>query len=279
MTVVPKSLPQDLLTFLQSGRQLEYDVGSSSIGRIALKRGSDLSLSTITINPEGTANINDPYRVIDGVYEVDVYDLVAESDAYGVEGLLCWIVALEQFGCVDSEHGTVLAFPDATWRDIVANPVSYLDAQWCESAIAVSVLPWLHFLFKVQETETRINPYGVVCPLHQIPVIVQEGCKSALLDVLQRRETQDWINNSLKSFPCSGVPVSEDELLACSSCRIAEEEWVARIGRSIPILDARPNSQGWIQCPGCEVRFSISDPQRFANNTHLTCGQKINLAT
>src|SRR5262245_44562610 len=103
-------LPCDMLAFLRDGRRLEYDVGASEIGRITLKRDSDLRLSTITTFPGCQSIIFDPYEDLEGLYQIDVYNLVAQSELYDPEGLLCWIVALKQFGCVDPEHGDVITF-------------------------------------------------------------------------------------------------------------------------------------------------------------------------
>jgi hypothetical protein len=38
---------------------------------------------------------------------------------------------------------------------------------------------------------------------------------------------------------------------------------------------AVPNAHGWIQSPGCGIRFSIEDSNAFKEGLHQTCGQKI----
>ena len=154
-------LPNDLLAFLRVSRQLNYDSQKSEIGRITLKSDVDLSTSTITTFPNCQSIIEDPYSDLDGLYQIDVYDLVAESEHYDTEGLLCWIVAVKRFGCVDPEHGDVLTFPDVTWTMLAKDPLPYLDAQWGDDdGVAQRVLPWLHFPFKIRKTETVLKPYG-----------------------------------------------------------------------------------------------------------------------
>jgi hypothetical protein len=277
------ALPNDLLSFLRLGRQLEYDEPNSEIGRLMLKSEMDLSLSTITTFPNYQSIINDPYSDLDGLYQIEVYDLVAESERYDKEGLLCWIVAVKRFGSVDPEHGDVLTFPDATWTDLAKAPLPYLDAQW-NDGIGERVLPWLYFQFKLRKTETVLRPYGAHCPVHGISLAVQRVPRLPLLDslrrsVLRRREKDDWLQNHLTTFPCSGLPVNEDELLCCPECRAAESQWANQVEHAIIPLEARPNAHGWIQCPGCGIRFSTTDAGEFNDGVHLSCGQKISLVT
>ncbi len=211
------------------------------------------------------------------------YDLVAESEHYDTEGLLCWIVAVKRFGCVDPEHGDVLTFPDVTWTMLAKDPLPYLDAQWGDDdGVAQRVLPWLHFPFKIRKTETVLKPYGSRCEVHGTSLTVQRVPKLPLCDVLRqsvlrRREMDDWLQSYLTTFPCSGLPVNDDELLCCSDCRAAQHEWMNQIGRAIIPLAARPNAHGWVECPGCGTRFSIADADEFNNGAHLSCGQKIHL--
>lgn len=272
-------LPNDLIAFLAAGRQFDYDTENSEVGRIALKRDTDLALTTITTFPGCQSVINDPYRDLDGLYHIDVYDLVAESERYETEGLLCWIVALRQFGCIDPEHGDVIVFHGATWTDIAANPRPYLDAQWGDEECAVRVLPWVHFPMKLGKSEALISPYGSRCPIHNAPVTVQRVQKPPLFDVLRRRKLDDWLQSYLTVFPCSGVPITEHELLRCSHCRAAEDAWIRNVDESIVPTNTTPNAHGWVRCPGCGIRFLIADSKVFRNGIHLNCGQKITVVS
>jgi hypothetical protein len=269
-------LPDDLLSFLRAGRNLSYDIENSEIGRIRLARETDLTLSTITTFPNCQSIMDDPYEDIDGMYQIDVYDLVAKSDTYRPEGLLCWIVALKCFGCVDPEHGDVLTFPDVTWTDITEEPRTYLDAQW-DDEIGMRALPWLHFPFKLNDGEAVIPPYGSRCPVHDAPVTAHRLQKPDLFYVLRRRAMDDWLRNCLTVFPCPGVPINDDDLLCCIACREAENQWIAHIEDAIAPLDAKLYSQTWVKCPGCGIRFSTADRNQFGGGVHLSCGQKINV--
>jgi hypothetical protein len=273
------ALPDDLLAFLRDGRRLDYDVDSSEIGRITLKRDTDLSVATITTYPGCQSIIDDPYEDMEGLYQIDVCDLVAESEAYETEGLLCWIVSLKRFGSVDPEHGDVVTFPGVTWTELAANPLPYLDAQWDHDGVGVRVLPWLHFPFKFSEVDVVFEPYGPRCPVHGAAVAVQRTSKPVLFDVIRRREPEDWLQNYLTIFPYSGLPVSEDELLCCPDCRAAEDVWVRQVEESISPADVVPNAHGWVQCPCCGIRFLPSDSNVFKNSIHLVCGQKINIVS
>lgn len=268
-------LPNDLLAFLRAGSQLRYDVKGSEIGGITLKRDVDLALTTIATFPGCQSIVDDPYETLEGLYQIDVVDLVAEAE-YCIEGLLCWIVALQRFGSIDPEHGDVITFPGAAWTDLVASPLRYLDAQWNHD-LGERVLPWLHFPFKLSEVEVLLAPYGTQCPVHGIRLAAGETQKPHLLDIMRRRELEDWLQQCQSAFPCGGVPLSEEALLSCPACRAAEDAWVQRIADAIAPIDAQPNAAGAVQCPACGWRFRPTDANVFLEGIHLLCGQKINV--
>lgn len=271
-------LPDDLIAFLGAGRQFDYDADNSVIGRITLKRAADLSLTTIMVYPGCQSIIDDPYSDIEGLYQCDIYDLVAESEDYAPEGLICWIPALKRFGCIDPEHGDVITFPNVTWTDIAANPLPYLDSQWGDDYhVAVRVLPWIYFPFKPSATDVVIAPYGARCPVHNTPVTAQRCSKPHLFSVYQQRNKDEWLQKRRTTFPCSGVPVTDDDLLCCPDCRAAEDAWIKFTVDSISPADATPNAHGWVQCPGCGTRFMITDSGVFSEGIHLNCGQRINV--
>ena len=41
-----------------------------------------------------------------------------------------------------------------------------------------------------------------------------------------------------------------------------------------PPMDVQASS-GWIVCPCCEMRFTVSDPRRWDGEQHTTCGQRL----
>jgi hypothetical protein len=222
-------LPEDLLSFLGTRRTLDFDTERSEVGPVKLVRKEDLKESTITTHPGCQSIIEDPYDLIDGLYQIEVYDLIAGSDRFGTEGLLCWIVALKCYASVDGEHGDILTFPEVTWTEIVKDPQMYLDAQWDTDGVGTRALPWLHFPLKVKNSDIVLAPYGTHCPVHAERVTVKRLRRPALSIlqwILTRRE---WLPNYLARFPCSGLPISKDELLCCSACYEAEKQWMANL--------------------------------------------------
>lgn len=206
-----------------------------------------------------------------------VYSLVAASQRYDPDGLLCWMPKLNAYASVDPEHGDIITFPNVTWRMISANPVDYLDVQWRASDAGERVLPWLHFAFHLDDNDVVIEPYPEHCPVHDGPIARQTRTRHRLFRVLRRAEFDDWLETSRKDFPHSGVPISESELLCCQGCFEAESRWVSECEASIPPLDAWKNSRGFVKCPRCGTRFMPRDSAVFADAIHLICGQKINV--
>ncbi len=274
-----QNLPSDLVDFLQSGDELRYDPTGTSIGQVTLKSLESLGTSIIATDPDCQDIIDDPYDLLDGRYQIEVVNLIAASESYDTNGLLCWITGIQKFGTVDPEHGTIVAFPGASWSSIVADPVRYLDQQWVrDEEISELILPWIHFPFRLSDSSLVLHPYGSHCSKHGCPLLRGVKRQHELFDVFRRRAADDWLTNSLAHFPCAGVPVDEDNLLHCPECSRAEEDWFRRLEESIPVLTATPRkSDGWIQCPLCGIRFSTRASESFAYNVHLRCGQRIRL--
>ena len=271
-------LPSDLLTFLREGRQLEFDIQKSEIGPIQLVNAEDLQPTTIEVFPGCQSIVDDPYEELDGLYFVDVYDLIAEAEHYDPEGLFCYITALNCYGCVDSEHGDVITFPGLNWTQLAASPLPYLDAQWDDTSVGSRELPWLYFPFVLAETGKVIEPYGPVCPQHQVPLGRRTLDAMPSLALIRRIAEDDWIEQQSSTFPCPGVPVEGDVFLYCGRCRAAEDEWARQIDKTVvESLDVTPYKDGWVQCPNCSLKFSFRDASVFAHNYHLTCGQKLNI--
>jgi hypothetical protein len=273
------NLPQDLVDFLQSGEGLRYDPTGTEIGYVALKSFASLGTSTIAMYPGCQNIIDDPYYLLDGRYQIEVVNLIAESESYDADGLLCWITRIQEFGSVDPDHGTIVAFPGVTWSTIVADPVRFLDQQWDRNEeISDLVQPWMHFPFRLSKSSLTLNPYGSHCSKHGCPLLTGGTRRNELFDIFRRRAVDDWLANYIAHFPCAGVPVDENDLLHCPECSSAEEKWFRRLEESIPVLTATPRkSDGWIQCPGCGIRFSTLAPESFSHNVHLRCGQRIRL--
>jgi len=269
--------PDDLLQFLNKGKQLKFNHKKSEVGPIRLKSGSELAPEVITFFA-GSQDlmIDDPYEIFEGEYHANVYDLVAESEYYDPEGLLCWLSKLQCFGIIDAEHGTVISFPGATWRDIVKKPAAYLDANWNRKANNVElVLPWLHFRYTFDDNQRSFDPYPATCPVHNVPVAIDNTERPLLFKVYQVREIESWLERQATEFPCAGVPANSHQMLCCTQCRAAEDRWYEDIGNKIEPLEAKANKAGYVLCPHCGVRFPVHSPECFRAGMHVTCGQII----
>lgn len=273
-------LPNAALLFLREGRQFNYDAKNSSIGHIVLKEASELTTSILGIRCYGSTVSGDPYFELDGTYQVEVIDFVKSSEDYNPVGLFCWITTLKRYGCVDTDHGTILSFPGANWGDIVARPADYLDSQWSiripdEKVLSEPVLPWLFCDFKLSDRQLVLKPYPTECSLHRRVISRKPTNRAGLFQAIRRRELSDWLTHYISDFPYSGVALNKLELLCCDECRSAEERWCRQVFEAIEPLEAKSYSDGWVQCPGCGIRFSTKSEHSFANGIHLTCGQKI----
>lgn len=143
-------LPEDCLAFLRAGRQLEFDPRKTEIGPVRLKPLAHLRFDMLTVTTKGTPlERKDPHRLEKGYYSLKVVDLIDECDAYRPEGLLAWFCDYGVFGSWDDDHHTALVFPNASWTQIAADPVKYLDAQWNPGRKNAKYLePWKHCTFK-----------------------------------------------------------------------------------------------------------------------------------
>jgi len=41
---------------------------------------------------------------------------------------------------------------------------------------------------------------------------------------------------------------------------------------------AEPDTEGWLKCPNCGIRFKLTDKSRWKKRRHTTCGQRITFA-
>ena len=145
------NLPDDLSQFLQSGRQLDFGGLRCETGQIRLNTIPDLQVSTFHLQTYATPlQKEDPHKDDGEFYLIPAVSLVAECENYEPEFLLLWLPDEGLFGAGDEEHGHLLVFPGATWTDIVANPVLYLEAQWnLENGTGVYLRPWPKYPYKL----------------------------------------------------------------------------------------------------------------------------------
>ncbi len=144
-------LPEDLVAFLSSGQQLEYDPATCEAGRVRLYPLSELRLWTFGAHCGGTPFEKDDPQPGRGVYRVPGVDLVADCTGdYEPEGLLVWFPGERSFGVWDSSHDYVLVFgPGVVWSDVARSPARHINAQWAfenlDQAPATFLMPWKNY--------------------------------------------------------------------------------------------------------------------------------------
>lgn len=141
------NLPSETATFLRAGEQLEYDRRRCEPGVVTLKSLDQLTKGEVWVH---TDLEGDPHFGEDGYYAVPALSLTGECEAYDPEFILLWLPVKKSFGTWDCDHWVLSKFPNATWRDIVADPARYLNTQWdASSGIAEVVKPWLQHEFRL----------------------------------------------------------------------------------------------------------------------------------
>jgi hypothetical protein len=134
-------LPEELLEFLRSGSQLDYDPENCECGQVTLFAHDELSPSVVFIDSNDAPFADqDPHAEEEGCYVVPAINLFEECDGYDSDGILIWLPDQKVFGTWDSEYWDVLIFPSATWNEISASPVKYLNAQWEPEAVRCEYL-------------------------------------------------------------------------------------------------------------------------------------------
>lgn len=273
-----KNLPVDLQEFLARGEQLQFDAKRSYVGKIQLKSLADVSETVLNVFP-GAQSLNapDPYESLPGTYEIVVCDLVADSEDYRPEGILCWLPRLSCYGTIDAEHGDIITFPKVSWSHIVKRPLRYLDAQWNQADSFPHIYPWLHFPFALDDSAARFDPYPPKCPRHNGLLVTHTVFPPRLLDITRAIHWEDWLEQSKANFPCRGVPISHSKFRGCKTCIEAEANWLDTKIAETPTVDATTNDAGYIKCPRCGRSFSVRDDNMFYCQFHMKCGQRINV--
>lgn len=135
-------LPPDLWEFLSSGEQLQYDPAKAEAGKVRLHATKDLRIGRVYAAPLSEL---DPNRGNSGVYRIPVISLVASCGTYDPAYLISWLPFEHAYAVFDGDHALVTVFPDATWTDIAAAPLDYLNALWDREPVVPVVreeYPW-----------------------------------------------------------------------------------------------------------------------------------------
>ncbi len=137
------SVPNDVITYLQSHRSFSADLSGSECGAVVLSTVNSLKAREFWVNGEGRDWPDDPHQGEDGYYIVAGVDLVEQIDGFDPAGILVWIPAMSLFGTWDCDHWDLILFEHTSWQAIVDNPVHYLDAQWNPDQPFNYAKPWL----------------------------------------------------------------------------------------------------------------------------------------
>jgi hypothetical protein len=126
-------LPSDLVSFLASGKQLEYDPTSCEAGAITLLPLSALKLERFPVETGSLVVFEeDPHYPDCKSYLVLGVNLVASCTGdYEPEGLLIWLPLEKRYGVWDSSHCGIQVFgPEVNWGQITASPIQHINAGW-----------------------------------------------------------------------------------------------------------------------------------------------------
>ncbi|MBA4148070.1 MAG: hypothetical protein H0X66_08120 [Verrucomicrobia bacterium] len=143
-------LPDDLVTFLSKGLQLDYDGSKCEPGHIKLLAMGAHTVGEVWIEPDNDSlGDQNPHAGEDGYYAIPAVNLVAESEAYDPEFILLWLPEACLYGTWDSDHWDLRVFPGITWMQIAASPLKYVNAQWDPDSVDSKVfVPWPQYPFK-----------------------------------------------------------------------------------------------------------------------------------
>lgn len=126
-------IPDDLRAYLKAKQQLGCDWKQAQTGEIRLFSLDRLRIGRMYAAPRG---MSDPNRRRRGVYRIPAISLTARCKEYAPEHLLSYLPFENLYATFDCDHAVVTVFTGATWTDIAANPLPYLNANW-ESRPAV----------------------------------------------------------------------------------------------------------------------------------------------
>lgn len=141
------NLPDEAVEFLRAGRQLEYDYSLIEAGEVKLKRLDELKQEEVWV---GTYLPGDPHAGEDGYYSITAVSLTGECKSYDPEFILLWLPHEKLFGTWDCDHWVLTVFRGASWKDIVASPAAYINAQWdTGDRLGTEFVPWAKYHFKV----------------------------------------------------------------------------------------------------------------------------------
>ncbi len=121
------SIPEDLTFFLRKRKQLVYNPKKAIAGSIKLMPLHRLRIGRVYAAPKSTA---DPNRRRSGVYRIPAISITSKAEQSDPEHLLTYLPFEGLYATFDGDHAVVTVFSEATWSDIAADPLPYLNANW-----------------------------------------------------------------------------------------------------------------------------------------------------
>jgi hypothetical protein len=152
------NLPEDLIAFLRSCKQLEYDPTKCEAGAVTLLPLGQLKVELFPMDCQGSnLEEEDPHRGELGCYLVDGVNLVAGcTGGYNPVGLLLWLTREGRYGTwSDGDYPCIGVFgPLINWSRIAEAPAQHINAQWAfveDSAPASSLVPWPRYPYSAEQ--------------------------------------------------------------------------------------------------------------------------------
>jgi len=115
------NLPEDLITFLRSKLELNYDHTSVEPGFVGMIDFEKMKLGHVWI--EGNLSGK-------SYYEIPAINLTDSCKYYDPEYILCYLPNEEMYGTWDTDHWILYVFPNRSWTDILKSPADFINQQW-----------------------------------------------------------------------------------------------------------------------------------------------------
>ncbi|MEM7475690.1 MAG: hypothetical protein AAF483_11925 [Planctomycetota bacterium] len=158
------NLPQDLVSFYESGRPRQFSDEDCEAGATELFDFSELEIQRFPMETGSLDNCDDdPNRAKANSYLVPAVDLICScTGGYDPTGLLLWLPEEGRFGTWDSSHCIISVFSDCvTWDLIEQSPAEYINAQWtgmyADSPPSEPLLPWLKYEYADQQIHGPVD--------------------------------------------------------------------------------------------------------------------------
>ncbi len=114
-------LPTDLIDFLRSKKDLEYDLTSVEPGFVGIINFENLHIGNIWIEGETSGK---------SYYEIPAISLTDKCEHYNPEFILLYLPNERVYGTWDSDHWHLYVFPNTSWSDIADSPADFINQQW-----------------------------------------------------------------------------------------------------------------------------------------------------